>query len=225
MSLDAAGFLPSPQDRWCDIGPTGSGKTELARAILTNFDNVVVIDPKLEFTWGSLAKSDPKRYRRIARSLKDLHKQLEQVHRDRSGDPIIYRAPWNEVSTGAIDIIPLWALKRKDTMLFYDELENCVKSGGWEYLAPNFTACCMQGRSKFVGMGFGIKSPTQIPRVILREARLRYIFYLELEADQKRAEELYGGPIDWDELLDQEFTWMFRNRKVKSGPHWLPASL
>jgi hypothetical protein len=225
MFRDASRFLPRPQDRFTIIGPTGSGKTELARAILAHFDNVVVIDPKLEFSWGSLRDRDPQRFRRMARNLKDLHRQLEQVHRDRSGDPIVYRPQWNEVSSGAIDIIPLWALKRKDTLLFYDELEACVKSGGWEYLAPNFTAANMQGRSKFVGMGFGVKSPTQIPRVILRESQLRYIFFLELDGDQKRAEEIFGAPIDWDALLAQPYSWMFRNRTLKSGPHWLPGPL
>jgi DNA helicase HerA-like ATPase len=93
-------------DRVLFVGTTGSGKTTLARVLLSSRAFVVVLDVKGTLNWPGY---------RMVRRLRDL----ARIDADKSRR-IIYRPHYTELN--AIDPFFRWILERGNTTLYVDEL-------------------------------------------------------------------------------------------------------
>lgn len=215
MTIDeeaAALFKPHPSDRVVYIGPTGSGKTELARRVEIQFPNEIVIDPKHRFSW----EQDSPRYLRVAHSLRDLVAHLKQIEDRRTGEPVIYRPP--AIAPEHIDPVYDLAYQRGFTHVYNDDFAACVYGAAnvQKYL-PAWFRCVTLGRQRGVGISASIQRPANVPLVAMSESDYRVTFYLRMRNDQKRAEELCG-PIDWPFLAANDYSFVWATDKVSSDP-------
>jgi len=195
-------FKIKETERVLIAGTTGSGKSELEKALLTNRHNVVVHDPKAEF------ELDKARYVTNPHNLGDL----------RVGDPrpIIYQPEphYNNYETN--DMFFRWVYYRKNTTLAIDELTAAFRLG-----APNtwLTACIVQGRSRHISMFALTQRPSKIPIEILSESTHRFMFEMEWMDDVKRMSGLMK--MDYKELLKGlpgPYDFWYRNRSDKELP-------
>jgi hypothetical protein len=205
-------------DRAVYIGPTGSGKTELARALEIQFDNLIVVDPKHRFSWNEAST----RYSRTAYTLKELVTHLREIEEKRSGAPVIYRPPSDHLlpkNIAQLDEVYRIAYERGSTRVYNDDFGACCQFGAsnvGNYL-PNWFKCATLGRQRFVGLGASIQRPANVPLVSMSESDYRVTFYLRMRNDQRRAEELCG-PIDWRFLAQNEFSFVWATDKFCSTP-------
>ncbi len=216
--------LPQPQgrDRVVIMGPTDCGKTELARALLKTIPNVIVIDPKHRFEWREPSiPGKPGRYSRIARDLRGLATHLRQIEETHSGQPVIYRPPAEHFlpkNIGAVDEVFRIALARGDTTVYIDEMSRVVQSAsGWANRIPHWFAAVTTGRELGVGVWAATQRPANIPISTKSESEFRITFYLRMEDDRARAEELCGQ-VDWQALADEDYAFQWGTDRYTSAP-------
>jgi len=222
-----AELLPNRDQHIAIFAPTGYGKSELARQMVSNFSDVIVIDNKREWSWGELAKADPRHYRFQFSDKDKLRRELDRIARDRTGEPVMYSPPAKLNSAGqlwawrdTIDDICFYALRRGNTIVLFDELESCFRSGDWEYNAPAFCALVYQGRSKRSVGWFLCKRPQRVPFIILTECRKKYVFDLGSREARARAEDICRHRIPWEKILEP-YRWMYADEYGMLGPFTL----
>ncbi|MGH7745999.1 MAG: ATP-binding protein, partial [Candidatus Dormibacteria bacterium] len=109
------GFAPKSCDRVCIVGPTGSGKSVLARSLLANREHVLVVDPKHQ--WAPQHGDDVT----VKSGLRALNHALNRARKN--GETVIYRPSREDLADPArLDEVAKMALARKNTLLYYDEL-------------------------------------------------------------------------------------------------------
>ena len=208
---------PAPNNRVCFMGPTGSGKTELARALLKATPNVIVIDPKHEFDW----KEATPRYARVAYDFKDLVSHCRQIEQKGSGAPVIYRPPSGDLlpsNIARVDAVFNYALQRGGTTVYVDEMSYLTgSSSGFQDRIPHWFRAVTTGRSRGVGVWSAFQRPSNVPLLAMSESDYRIAFFLRLKKDQARAEELCG-PIDWQELADEPYSFVWATDRYSSSP-------
>jgi len=165
--------IPS-KDRVCFIGPTGSGKTELAKALLVTRRNAIAVDTKRNEDW---AEFGPIVYG-------------NEVYRVRAG-----RFAWYVPGEFLVDdALPekffRWALLRRFTVTYVDELLNVPNVDAMKILAT-------QGRSAKSGLWVATQRPSGVPLYTISEAQHYFIFWLRLEEDRERMERATGTEIPW----------------------------
>lgn len=184
--------LPPPNSRVAFIGPTGCGKTVLATRMLQNYPNVIVIDPKHQFTFDN-----PKFNHRIATKWPQFLKYLDKSRTD--GLPVIWRPPEDMMEQEDLDRVYGLAFKRGNTLVYMDELYFLTNGSSFGTRTPWFRACVTAGRSKGIGVWSAFQRPAWIPLIALTETEVRCIFYLRDENDQKRIKEI-AGPLPWNDI-------------------------
>lgn len=219
--------LPRTDERAIFVGPTLCGKTTLARKVLAYYDNVVVVDTKRQFSWhdhkvGSvcLACTYPTRFRRIIDSYAELEQQLDEVAIDDSGDPIVYKVPWDEVRDQTVDQVPSAAMERGHTLVYYDDFVGIASASDYQYRAPNLEYATAQGAQLHVAIWASIQSPLWVPKILTRLSNHRYVFNLR-SAVERRAMEEICGPLPWTELAAVPNRFMYANDRAVFGPRRL----
>lgn len=208
---------PAGHDRCCFMGPTGSGKTELAIALLKPMPNVIVVDPKHRFDWGEIGS----RYARVAHSLRDLLAQLKDVESRRSSAPVVYRPPTDDLAPANIDRVDEVfhvALSRGHTTVYVDEMSYLTgTANNFQERLPHWFRAVTTGRQLGVGVWSAFQRPANVPLLAMSESDYRFTFYLRMHKDRARAEELCG-PIPWDVLQDEEYSFAWATDKHTSAP-------
>lgn len=209
-----------PGERAFITGPTGSGKSELAAALLKPLNQrIIVISPKNKFEWAS---NDP-RFQRVAHSTLELGQQLRE---DRDFPTRAYRlyAPatdYNAQNIHKIDRVFEWALQLGNTCVVVDDFY--LFGGGAsshrevEQRSPNYIMAVTQGRDpQQVTVVSIAQRPSNIPKIAYTEADLRATFYLRDPEDQARMDK-YCGAIPWDELKVHDYSFVWATDKHQSG--------
>jgi uncharacterized protein YozE (UPF0346 family) len=193
--------LPPPNSRVAFIGPTRSGKTFLARQWLMHYKNVIVIDPKQQFSWQ---RPGDKRFARKAKDFKELVKLLNLSAKD--GYPIIYQPDLSALdpdSSYDLDRVYELAFHRGNTLVYIDELYFLANGSDFAKRAPWFFRCVVAGASKGVGVWSAYQRPSWVPLIAMTETEVRAIFYLRIKDDRSRIDSSFGE-MPWQQLRDTQ---------------------
>lgn len=181
-------ILPPRGDRVGVFGQTGTGKTTLARAILQDRKFVVVCDPKRRISWPGYAQVD--------------FATLQKINPLKS-PKIIYKptlADITEKRGAIINAFFKWVFERENCSLYVDELAMIAHGDDYPLY---YGACLQQGRELGIEVISGSQRPMWIPQIAMSEAEHVYCFYLKLEQDRRKIEQLASIPADEIEQLDK----------------------
>jgi energy-coupling factor transporter ATP-binding protein EcfA2 len=175
-------------DRVAIIGPSGSGKTVLAKALLRNRRNVLVVDTKAIEKWHSVG--------RVVST-----KELTRIR----GGRFVYTVPPSFLVTPAEQSAFFTALLHaRNRAVYVDEIADMLPTHGLKILAT-------QGRAANVGLWTGTQRPYSVPLYTITEAQHFFIFGLRLERDQARVEQAVGAKLPWAELRSKKHFFVYVN--------------
>jgi energy-coupling factor transporter ATP-binding protein EcfA2 len=200
------------------VGPTGSGKSVLFRALLMAQRHAIIVDSKHGWNW----ETGDLRYSRFAYSIRELVNHLRAIEEAGTGDPVVYRprrVTFADFDRGIgvfqrernRDLNQLWAiaLERGNTLVYHDEISLDVSASTFESTAPMWRELVITGRWRGVGMWCGSQRPQRIPLIASTEASDRFAFFLREKTDQERADHFCGGSVPWGVLAKHphSFVW------------------
>lgn len=166
-------ITPARSDRAFLVGMTGSGKTTLARQLLTSRLYVVALDYKRLLKWPDF---------RLCTSLKQLVDAREPK--------LLYRPSIHDFASAENSaLLWEWLYKRGNTTVYVDETAITIDVHN---LPLYYRACLMQGREHGIEVWSSTQRPLDIPSVIGSESEHVYAFRLRLPQDRKRVEDLTG---------------------------------
>lgn len=227
-------LVPRSNNRAVFVGPTGSGKTVLARFMLSFYKNVICVDPKYQWDVKEDRQS-PTGYRYpndrdyvtlqgkpvyYANDLKELRHVMDaQVENPYH---ILYQPPrehllMTQASAEKLDEVAALSLERGHTTLYYDELYYVANGSDFQRRAPNYFYCVTTGRSKKVGVWASVQRPSWIPLIALTETDIRSTFFLRHVDDRRRMEKLMGDNIPWDKLRKYRHSFVQADDMDTSG--------
>lgn len=187
-------------ERCAFLGPTGSGKSVLARALLKGQKNVIVVDTKRKEDWSDVGET-------VGRS--DVFRTgrgrfIYRVERDFLIDPALPEKFFR------------WALDAGGRVIYVDELLDIIPTPGLKILAT-------QGRAAGVGLWTATQRPTGVPLYTISETQHMFIFFLRLERDRERMEDATSGSeIPWDQMRSPKYQFAYVNESGDvSGPTFL----
>ena len=187
-------------DRICIIGPQGSGKTRMLKALFTQKSHGVVID---------------------AKQVKDEHwervgKVTERIYGLRGG-----RYVWKASKEFITDA-------DTQSKLFEQLLESgprvvAIDEGFTLFPTHGTRLFGTQCRGKRVSFIFCCQRPSSVPLYFITDANFWIIFWLANDDDRKRVQHAVGRKIDWSVLQQNEYSFLvFDNRGRSIGPYKLP---
>lgn len=178
------------------VGQTGSGKSELRRALANAAPRVIVIDPKDEI-------SDADLY--TVRSNKSLERAIGREDRIRCPLTRDHYADRNQIE----EMLSLLLDKARGYMVQIDELYLCIRSA--QSYPPSLGLLYTQGRSRKISTVGLTQRPVRVPLVAISESTHYYKFRLSNRDDQKRMAEYMGKGVIEPENYPEE--------SVHSDPH------
>ena len=161
-------------DRAFIVGTTGSGKTTLARALLCNRPDVVIVDPKGGFEWDST-------YRPKAGGL--ITDDFALVQGWEGPAPIIYR-PTIAVAAHGMEPFWHWVWERRHTLVYIDEAAMLCPTRG--VIPGGLARAIQQGRQREISVWSATQRPANIPVPLLSESEHVFTFRLRNPDDLKR---------------------------------------
>lgn len=169
-----AGIKIGNSDRVFLVGTTGSGKTALARALLCNRPDVVIVDPKAGFEWTG--KHSPK--------VKGITTYDERDVLAWEGPaPIIYR-PSIEMAASGLAWFWSWVWHRSHTLVYIDEVSMlCPRRG---VIPTGLARAVQQGRQREIAVWSATQRPANIPIPLISESEHVFAFRLRNPDDLKR---------------------------------------
>ena len=186
-------IAPVRGDRAGIFGQTGTGKTTLAQVLLQDREYVVVCDPKRRINWPGFVQAD---FRTLLK--------LDPIKVPK----VVYKPTLAEIEENRGTVINAffkWVYERENCTLYVDEMS--LISRGDDY-PRYYGACLQQGREKQIEVFSGSQRPMWIPQIAMSESEHVYCFYLKLEQDRRKMEQLTGIPSEEiEELQKQEFLY------------------
>jgi ABC-type dipeptide/oligopeptide/nickel transport system ATPase component len=159
------------------VGRTGSGKTTLARQILSRCYNVIAYDVKGEIEIeDAIIITNPERLSHIRLS----------------GRSVVYRPSPEFWGMDYVEGFFKWVYMKRNCTLYVDEMYAVMegnRSANW------FRAILTRGRSLKIRTIACTQRPFSIPLSLLSESDKRYMFELSLQDDRKRMSELMGDEV------------------------------
>lgn len=186
------------------VGTTGSGKTTLARALLSQRQFVVVHDGKGNLNWPGY---------RLVRRLKDAWRLNPRQH-----PRIIYRPTIEEMrNLTIVNGFFRWVYHRQHTTLYVDEVYAVVEPFAGT-TPPYFHACITRGRERRIEVWSSFQRPTLIPLSLLSESEHFFVFRLQWRDDRKRVESSTGLDEESIALLPKRHFYYVAMGEPPQGP-------
>jgi energy-coupling factor transporter ATP-binding protein EcfA2 len=201
VSLKPLDKLPTIRvsERASFIGPTGSGKTELARAFLRHQRNVIILDTK---------KSEIDDWQTVGESVDE-----KEVYRTKGGRFVYHVEPDFLIDPSRPERFFRWALKGGNRVIYIDELLDIIEVPGLKILAT-------QGRSNNCGLWIATQRPHGVPIFAISEADATFVFRLRVDRDRERMEAATGTHIPWDRLrADYSFVYIDKRGDLQGPAH------
>lgn len=158
-------------DRVAFIGRTGSGKTYLARSMLSRINRLVVLDPK-----GSLGGSD-------------WNLSLWENPEDATLEAPEFRVRVRTPVDGNWDPYIWRIMDLRNVTLYVDEVYGVIEG---TRLSDAMRAVITRGREQGIGVWSSTQRPASIPLVFISEADWFFVFQLRLEDDKRRMSSFLG---------------------------------
>jgi hypothetical protein len=178
------------------VGRTGSGKSELVRALLADEKWIAVVDPKRDFWLPDEVEVD---------SPADFRRALDEQVRAEPYKPIVYRpTPELLMDSGAYDAIFRAVWERKNTRLYVDEVYRVLRG---MQATPYYNALITQGRGLGISVIQSSQRPARIPVELLSESEHYIMFELRWEDDVDRMASLMGEAVE--EPLTTEYSFYY----------------
>lgn len=201
MLFDVTDFsqlsLP-PASRGVLVGMTGSGKTTLAKFLLTEHRYVAAIDPKGTLNWYG--------YSKFTRLKDAVESKSERIIYSPNAEELR-----NEEMTEAFF---RWVYERRNTLCYVDEVYAVTNR---DEMPDHYHAILTRGRERGTGLLSATQRPMRIPSVIMSESENWYVFRLSMPGDRKKVEETIG--IDSEEiagLSKRYFFFAFADRDLRT---------
>lgn len=203
-------LFPKHDERVVFIGPTGSGKTTLARFMLSLQEDVLFVD----FKHREPLRADDLE----AVDLVSLHNALDRA--SETGQRVLYRVPSDHLlpqNARQLDYVAKLALERGDTLIYYDDLVHVARGNDFFERAPFYYLAVTTGREKRVRVWGSVQRPTWIPLIALSESDLRATFYLRATEDRKRVQS-FMGELPWNVLQREQHSFVMATDLKTTNP-------
>lgn len=175
-------------DRVMILGTTGSGKTVLAKRLLTNQSRLIVIDPKHTF------KADNMR----------MNKRLSFPPFWKNDFRVILR-PRRDDDSRLADFL-ITAFKKKNVTIYNDEL--AVMEERYPESMSVLKEIALTGREKRVSLWNATQRPRNVPKIFFTEAEVFFCFTLRSEEDRDHIAGFIGNEVE-SRIPLHEF-WYYR---------------
>lgn len=193
MSLNQSSIRILSSERVLIAGKTGSGKTTLARKLLSNIKRLVIVDSKSTLAdWSQETWQE-----QFNRTIRFKNPRVERLLPPAGKDPGGWYAKHFERM-----------YKECNLLLYIDELFNMPNdTDAQSWLRSLYT----QGRERGIGVWSSTQRPKAIPLVALSEAEHFFIFQLNLLDDRKRIAEFAGDAV-LEQPPDDHGYWYYNSR-------------
>jgi hypothetical protein len=159
-----------PSEHVVFAGTTGSGKTVLARRLLSGLDRVIVIDPK----WEYKAEGFERRFKLPLPWERSFH--------------LIWRPRRSDDEELADRLYRLF--RKKHLIVYVDELTSI--SDFFPKTTATLADMIRTGREPEVSLWTSFQRPVWVPRWFLSEPRHKFLFTLDDQEDRDRAAKVMG---------------------------------
>lgn len=203
--------LPKPGEHQVFLGTTGSGKTELAQALLKPFGRYFAIDTQDSLTLPGSVKIT---------TLDSLSLKLKMFKKIRYVPDAAYRNrdSWNYLFLA----LSKSSSKKKPVprIVYIDEIYHLGYGPSFPDQLPIFATTA---RQRQLSLWIATQRPSMIPLPILTESKRIFVFYLKYEEDLKKLGKLSrskGGKQQLlNDLIELDFDYSFIEIDGKTGDY------
>ncbi len=168
-------LAPSPNERGLIVGTTGSGKSVLAKNLLSVYRYVLAVDTKQTLGSGDRGGGGMSGYA-LATSPGDLERMGKRYER------LQYRPEFKFQNPDDLERIYSWVFRRGNTFLYTDELFDIHH---FNVPPPSFRRCITSGRELGIGMLHATQRPRRIDPVVWTESEKFYVFKMRHPDDRR----------------------------------------